>query len=272
MFRKRRGPGESGGYNRISRLIEDRQRELEDDQDDGEPLEGDTIELHTPAAPSQASTQAGASFEAEHDADDAGDDDEGSVTLLGLRGSAPAAPSRYDEDEDRDDAPADSGFAPEAPGYSVHDEYEPPQREYGGYSSAALDERPISPPAAARAMPVPDLGRAGANGSLVAAEATWEGTLRSDGDIRVEGILRGEVETAATLIVSPRARIHGTVRARNIMLAGDLEGDVTCEERLEILPGGSARGQINSGTLVVHEGAYIDSRFQMRRDQAAPAG
>lgn len=270
MFRKRRGPGEPGGYNRISRLIEDRQRELEEDQDDGEPLEGDTIELQAPSSTMQAphtSTSAEEPEQADYDTHEA--DEEESVTLLGLRGSAPAAPARYDEDED--EAPAVSSFAPESPAYTTRDEYEPPQRDYGSYS-AAVDERPISPPPAPRAMAVPDLGRAGANGSLVAAEATWEGTLRSDGDVRVEGILRGEVETAATLIVSPHARIHGTVRARNIILAGDLEGDVICEDRLEILPGGSARGQINSGTLVVHEGAYIDSRFQMRREQAAPAG
>ena len=62
--------------------------------------------------------------------------------------------------------------------------------------------------------------------------------------------------------------MHGTIRARNLMIGGDVEGEVTCEERLEILPGGSARGQINSSTLVVHEGAYIDSRFQMRREAA----
>jgi cytoskeletal protein CcmA (bactofilin family) len=246
-------------------LIEDRQRELEEDQDDGEPLEGDTIEMRSQAAPPRDGSHAAS--QDEHD------DDVESVTLLGLRGSAPAAPALYADEDDEEEPAAVSSFAPEAPAYTSledHEAYSPPQREYGGYS-APVDERPLSsvvPPP----MPVPDLGRVGTSGSLVAAEATWEGTLRSDGDIRVEGILRGEVQTAATLMVSPHARIHGTVHARNIMLAGDLEGDVTCEERLEILPGGSARGQINSGTLVVHEGAYIDSRFQMRRDQATPAG
>ncbi len=118
-------------------------------------------------------------------------------------------------------------------------------------------------------MSVPDLGAVRTNASLVAVEATWEGNLRSEGDIRIEGILRGEIETTGTLVIAPHARVHGTVRARNVMIGGDLEGEVNCEERLEILPGGSARGQINSGTLVVHEGAYIDSRFHMRREPSA---
>lgn len=269
MFRKRRGPDEPGGFNRISRLIEDRQRELEEgDGAEEAPLDDDTIEMHS--APARVG----------YEQDDNEPDDTESVTLLGLRGAAtPTATAPYDNAEDDEDEAAGqraSSVATASPAYD--DDEEDEATGDGGYRSyaapvATFDEPPISPPAAAtRPMTVPDLGRAGASGSLVAAEATWEGTLRSDGDIRVDGVLRGEVETAATLIVSPSARIHGTVHARNVMLAGDLEGDVICEDRLEILPGGSARGQINSGTLVVHEGAYIDSRFQMRRDQASPAG
>ena len=49
----------------------------------------------------------------------------------------------------------------------------------------------------------------------------------------------------------------------------EIKGDVNCGERLEILPGGAARGDVNTGALVVHEGAFIDSRFQMRRETAA---
>jgi cytoskeletal protein CcmA (bactofilin family) len=114
-------------------------------------------------------------------------------------------------------------------------------------------------------MAVPDLGQTSTDGCLVAAEATWEGKLVTTGNIRVEGTLHGEVETSATLYVVAKARIEGKVRARSMMLAGEVEGEVTCSDRLEILPGGSARGEIETTSLVVHEGAFIDSRFQMRK-------
>jgi cytoskeletal protein CcmA (bactofilin family) len=253
VFRKRRGPSDSQGYNRISRLIEDRQRELEDD--DGEPPEDDTIHMQSPA---EAGTVP------------AVEDDEETVSLLDVRGSRSLDEPSDQEHETASYSAVSSSAEPEPVTVERdEDDFLRPRSDYSRDYTAAAAAPSISP--AQQEMPVPDLGRAGASGSLVAAEATWEGKLRSDGDIRVEGTLRGEVETSATLIVAPRAQIHGTVRARSIMLAGDLEGDVTCEERLEILPGGSARGQINSGTLVVHEGAYLDSRFQMRREQP-PAG
>ncbi len=235
MFRKKKGPGGVQGYDRISRLMEDRQNELAGGDSDGEELEEDTIVMRTSGAIPDLH------------------DEEESVSLFDVRGrGAQTQIDPYSEDEVRSDAP---GFEAAPSTAGLHN------------ATVAYDERDSF--AAPASMPLPNIATVGGS-SLVATEAVWEGKLRSEGDIRIEGTLRGEIDTSATLIVAPHARIHGTVRARNVMLAGDVEGDITCEERLEILPGGSARGQINSGTLVVHEGAYIDSRFQMRREQSAP--
>jgi len=245
-FRKKKG--DDGGYNRISRLIEDRRRELDEGQT-GE-IEEDTIQL----GGSQAADTT------------ALDDDEESVSLLSVRTPYRAAlpdsePEPFEADRTFGAALQNSwADSPDAASPQTYQDQTIPARY------AAEPEQPARPQP--DTMRVPDIGMAGGNVTLVAVEATWEGRLHSDGDIRIEGTLRGELETSATLIVAPQARVHASIRARNIVLAGDVEGDITCEDRLEILPGGSARGQINSARLVVHEGAYIDSRFQMRRDGA----
>jgi len=128
-------------------------------------------------------------------------------------------------------------------------------------------EIPDSAPAAPE-MIVPDLGAPAIQGSLVAADAVWEGKLVTNGNLRVEGTVHGEVQTTGTLFVAAHAHIDGTIQARSILLAGEIEGQIHCNDRLEILPGGTARGEIQTGTLVVHEGAFIDSRFQMRQPEA----
>lgn len=119
-------------------------------------------------------------------------------------------------------------------------------------------------------MRVPELPKIGDSAmSLVSKDAVWEGKLNCAGDIRIEGRVNGEVETRGTLFIAAEAHIEGTVRARNVMLAGELTGDLACQERLEILPGGVARGDIETATLVVHEGAFLESKFQMRREGVA---
>jgi cytoskeletal protein CcmA (bactofilin family) len=271
VFRKRKD-GSDQGYDRISRLVEERQRELAEGADEGDDLEEDTIIMHSAAPLAE---------EAEPE--------ERPVSLFNVRGGARGAPLA--EDEPATATPADEGV--EASAEPAELQAEPESTDYDPESEPDLAATlPLTPPAWQRAdseesddlrpvggreaavrerpaMVPPDLGRVAGSGTLVAANAVWEGKLRSDGDVRVEGVVQGEIDTAATLVIAQAARVMGTIHARNVLIGGEVEGEVLCEERLEVLPGGSARGQINSGTLVVHEGAYIDSRFQMRREASA---
>jgi cytoskeletal protein CcmA (bactofilin family) len=136
---------------------------------------------------------------------------------------------------------------------------------------AAMPSTTYPTPFESPRMALPDLApSAGQGGSvtLVAKGAVWEGKLVCSSNVRIEGTLRGEIETDGTLYVASEAVVDGTVRARNVMLAGEIKGDVHCRERLEILPGGAARGDIITAALIVHEGAFIDSRFQMQHEAA----
>ena len=117
-------------------------------------------------------------------------------------------------------------------------------------------------------MQASDLPAPTFTGTVISKDAVWDGKLTSSGDIRVEGRLEGEVETSGTLYVIADARVQGTIRARSVIVAGEIEGQLRCEGKLEIQPGGSARGEIDTGALVVHEGAFIESKFQMRREGA----
>jgi cytoskeletal protein CcmA (bactofilin family) len=252
MFRKRKEPESAAGINRISRMIEQRQRESAGESDDEMLAEDDTIVMNHADASADPEEQGSA------------------VSLLGIRAAPPAEPAPVvqrggyadaaDEQDNDRDAPAGEAYAASEPPSAFA------QQAYATPAIPPWQTQPEPEPAApSYAMPVPNIGAAAGGGTLIAADAEWEGKLVAQGDVRVEGVLRGELETEGTLTVAPQAQVHGTIHARDIVIGGDVEGEVLCQERLEILPGGSARGQINSGTLVVHEGAYIDSRFQMRR-------
>lgn len=215
FFKKKRFGDE--GYERISRLIDERQRELDES---GADLEEDTVVL-APQLRAQPREPAPAP--------------PGESVALRRQGTEPMPSS----------PPAGRSEAPSP------------------FAEAAIPS--FSPPPAPRPLPE-ELTAATGPISLVAKEAVWDGKLSSTGDVRVEGRLQGEIQTGGTLYVAAQARVQGVVQARNVILAGEIEGQLRCEERLEILPGGSARGEIDTGTLVVHEGAFIESKFQMRRE------
>ncbi len=226
------------GYERISRLIEDRQREAGDEGDEGD-FDEDTVLL---TSQSRAMAQPV---------------------------SAPPPPSSVPETvalrrQDLAAGPAPVPAVSPMPAYEPQPVPAPPPPRAEAVPAFVQPPAPVVP-----RMQAPEMAPMSAAISLVSKDAVWNGKLNASGDVRIEGRIEGEVQTTGTLYVAAEARVQGTIRARNVMLAGDIEGQLRCEERLEILPGGSARGEIDTGTLVVHEGAFIESKFQMRREGAA---
>jgi len=99
--------------------------------------------------------------------------------------------------------------------------------------------------------------------SLVAPGTTIEGKIKSEGSIRVDGKIVGELLAKADAAVGLTGVVEGTVMARNVSLAGKVNGTVTATEKL-ILEGKSVlKGDIRASRLVVDEGAMFDGQCAM---------
>ena len=72
-----------------------------------------------------------------------------------------------------------------------------------------------------------------------------EGKIVSKGGLHIEGEIRGDAEAATYLIVAPEARIDGSIHAREVYLAGVVEGDIWAIE-VEIAETGMCRGTIEA--------------------------
>jgi cytoskeletal protein CcmA (bactofilin family) len=99
--------------------------------------------------------------------------------------------------------------------------------------------------------------------SLVDRHSAFDGTFRSQRDLRVEGELKGNVTCEGTLFVSEGATIAATVDAEYVTVAGELTGEVHCRGRLQILPSGRVRATVSTGSLVIQEGAIYEGQLEM---------
>ena len=104
--------------------------------------------------------------------------------------------------------------------------------------------------------------------SLIGEHTSFEGTLRTEGSVRLLGTIQGEIESKATIIVEEKARVTARLTAQQVTVAGQVDGQIYCEGRVEIRPTGRVTGEINAGALIVQEGAYFDGNSRM----AAPGG
>jgi cytoskeletal protein CcmA (bactofilin family) len=99
--------------------------------------------------------------------------------------------------------------------------------------------------------------------SLIGEHTSFEGTLKTEGSVRLLGTIQGEIESKSTIIVEEKARVTARLTAQQVTVAGQLDGQIYCEGRVEIRPTGRVTGEINAGALIVQEGAYFDGNSRM---------
>lgn len=107
--------------------------------------------------------------------------------------------------------------------------------------------------------------------SIVDRGSSFEGTFRSQKDLRVEGELKGTIACDGTLFVAEGAMVSATIDAEHVTVAGDVHGEVRCRGRLQILPSGRVRARVATGSLVIQEGAIYEGELEMAgTERAAP--
>ena len=99
--------------------------------------------------------------------------------------------------------------------------------------------------------------------TVIAASVRVEGDFVSQGNVLIEGTVEGSLRTERNLRVGERANISADVFAANASVAGEVNGNLTVTERLELEPTARVHGDIRTKSLVVANGAMIDGRISM---------
>jgi cytoskeletal protein CcmA (bactofilin family) len=99
--------------------------------------------------------------------------------------------------------------------------------------------------------------------SLVGSNTVIEGKITTEGSIRIDGKLVGDLVAKANAAIGLSGVVEGTVQAANISLAGKVTGTLTANEKLVLESKASVKGDIRASRLVVDEGAVFDGHCAM---------
>jgi len=111
---------------------------------------------------------------------------------------------------------------------------------------------------------------ADATTSVVAVNANWNGTLRTEGSIHVHGKAEGELHAASDVFVAEGAEVDAQIFADNVVVAGIVRGKIEARGRLELLPQGHVSGDVKAPRLIVHEGAQLSGQLKMDAGSTTP--
>ncbi|MGH2543829.1 MAG: bactofilin family protein [Ardenticatenaceae bacterium] len=101
--------------------------------------------------------------------------------------------------------------------------------------------------------------------TTVAKDTSFNGTLKTEGNLYIEGNFDGQLEAHSTIFIAESANVKAELRATDVIIAGTLDGTVDADDRFHAMPSSRVTGEINSRVLVVEQGSHINCRFAMKQ-------
>lgn len=98
--------------------------------------------------------------------------------------------------------------------------------------------------------------------SVLAAGITIEGKIEGNGNVRVIGRFKGNINVKGELTVEPGASIEGEIRAESVLVAGEVHGQIIAASRMELNDSGTLIGDVKAGSVTVSAGSKMRGKIE----------
>ena len=98
-----------------------------------------------------------------------------------------------------------------------------------------------------------------------------KGELSGSEDLTIEGQVEGKIELNNNILtIGTNAKIKAQVFAKTVVVLGEVTGNLTASEKVDIRDNGSVDGDITSPKVAIAEGAHFRGAIDMNRGVSAP--
>ena len=121
-------------------------------------------------------------------------------------------------------------------------------------------------PVSSAPAPQPEARRIERDVVNIGKSVVIKGELNGSEDLTIEGHVEGKIELKDhVLTIGPNGRIKAQVLAKSVIVLGEVNGNVTATEKVDIRDGGSVDGDIISPRVAIAEGAHFRGTVDMQR-------
>lgn len=93
--------------------------------------------------------------------------------------------------------------------------------------------------------------------TTIGPDATFKGELTFEKGLRLQGRFEGKITTPGRLHVAKEARMQAEVEAGSILIEGDVKGNLSANDKIEMKQSARYEGDLHASRLVVEEGAVF---------------
>lgn len=143
-----------------------------------------------------------------------------------------------------------------------------PEQEREPTPSPAMPE-----PARSVAPPPPRRERSQETLVNIGQSVEIRGTLTGNEDLTIEGMVDGKILVKDhALTIGANGRITAEVHAKTVIVVGQIVGNITADDKVEIAPSGSVQGDIRAPRVSISDGAKFKGSIDMDRKGGAATG
>ncbi len=103
--------------------------------------------------------------------------------------------------------------------------------------------------------------------NIIQHHTTINGDIQCNGDLRLDGTIKGNVKITGRLVMGHDALIEGTIECENAEISGQVKGDVKTKETLHLKKQCFIEGDIYAKKLIVEGDAVFNGKCVMKKTE-----
>jgi cytoskeletal protein CcmA (bactofilin family) len=131
----------------------------------------------------------------------------------------------------------------------------------------AQEAKPVTPSEPPRPAPVANRERA-----VIGKGLHVQGEISGNEDLQVDGTIEGHVHLGERrLTVGTTAKVTADIQAREVVVFGNVKGNLRARDRIEIKKDGSVVGDLSTARIMIEDGAYFKGSIEIDREAGGRA-
>ena len=106
--------------------------------------------------------------------------------------------------------------------------------------------------------------------TVISPDAEFKGSLKFKDSLRIDGHFDGEIDSKGTLFVGKSGNVKAEINVGNIVVEGKIEGNVTCQDKIELRSTAKMFGDIQAARLTIAEGVNIMGKCSVSVEKPLP--
>lgn len=108
--------------------------------------------------------------------------------------------------------------------------------------------------------------------SIIAAGTTLKGDITSNGDIRIDGTLQGNIHSTAKVVIGSNGVVEGDINGQQADIMGKINGTIKVKELLQLKGGSNVNGNIYAAKLQIETSANFNGQCHMTTNTIPKTG